>query len=499
MRDSRHKHPNIYQRMLSLPLVARIRAKYQTRKFLGLAVEEGSILAADIEWGEADYKVTNTAEFVFPEELSFDEPETLGQVLGQFLRENGFSAKKTIIGFPAKWLLIREKTIPPTSAESLAGIIKIQAEREFSLDPDEMVLDYTEGEDSEEIRSLLMVAVLGKNLDRTVKTVQTAGLKVLSVSVSSIALTEACRFQMLPASPRYLLYIRPDYAELLEIRGRSIRSVKHIQHHLKKGEINSFVAEINRIISFAPSAGGNQVPEGLLVWNAAQLEPKVVEDLESTFSSLVKVVDGNAFPVIDKFAFSREAEQALFAVPAALGQLIGGEKRPAIDLLNSRMSVKKTRIEKRQIKWAAAIGFTLIFCCLMLIFDLQREKEDVVLLRDRLEAMREDIRVAEDIVQKVGMARGWYSGRPRILDCLRELTGAFPEQGSIWATNLALNENMRGIVSGKATDEQYVLEVLDKLKDNPSFSDVQMVHMRENGRSSQEVSFSINFTYVNRG
>ncbi len=499
MIDFKQELPNIKPGGLSsLPLIARIQAKYQTRKILGLAVEEDSILAADIECREEGYKVTNTAEFVFPEDLSFNKPETLGQALGRFLRENGLSAKKAIIGLPAKWLLIREKTLPPSSADALAGIIKIQAEHEFSLDLADMVLDYAKREDAVESKSLLLVAVLRKTMDRMVKAVQTAGLRVVSVTASSMALTDVFRFQMLPASPRYLLYIRPDYAELLELKSRTVRSIIYIDRDLEAG-VASFVSELRRIISFTQNTLESEAPEGLLVWDAALLGQEDLDDLREGLSSLVDVVDGSAFPVIDKFAFSGEAEQALFAVPAALGQLTRGEKRPAIDLLNSRMSLKKTRIEKRQIMWATAIGFTLIFCCLMLILDLQRDKEEVVFLRNRLEAMSEDIWVAEDIVQKVGMARGWYSGRPRILDCLRELTGAFPEQGRIWATNLALNENMRGIVSGKATDEQYVLEVLDKLKDNPSFSDVQMVHMRENGRSSQEISFSINFAFANRG
>jgi hypothetical protein len=361
-----------------------------------------------------------------------------------------------------------------------------------------MVLDYAEGEAVFESKSLLLVAVLRKTLDRVVKSLQTAGLRVVSVSASSVALTDVFRFQILPASPRYLLYIRPDYAELLELNGRFVLSTTHIERDPEAG-IAPLVGELQRILSFAQNTKESEILEGLLVWNAALLGQGDMDHLQRGLSSLGEVIDGSAFPVIDKFAFSDESQQTLFAVPAALGQLTAGEKKPAIDLLNSRMRVKRRTIEKRQIMWASAIAVTVLFCCLMIFLDLRSDREDVVLLRNRLEAMSEDIRVAEDIVQKVGMARGWYSGRPRILDCLRELTGAFPEQGRIWATNLALNESMRGIVSGKSTDERYVLEVLDSLKENPSFSNVQMLYMRENGKSSQEVSFSINFIFASRG
>jgi hypothetical protein len=78
------------------------------------------------------------------------------------------------------------------------------------------------------------------------------------------------------------------------------------------------------------------------------------------------------------------------------------------------------------------------------------------------------------------------------------LTEAFPEEGSIWVTNLALTEKMKGVISGRASDEKSVIDVLDKLKEAGLFSGVQMIYLQDNGKTFQDVSFSMNFSFTGK-
>jgi hypothetical protein len=84
---------------------------------------------------------------------------------------------------------------------------------------------------------------------------------------------------------------------------------------------------------------------------------------------------------------------------------------------------------------------------------------------------------------------------PRFLNCLREITLAFPEEGYVWATSLALNDNGAGSAVGKATSEASFYEVFDKIKENEMFSDAKMIHIRDIGRDSREKEFAISFTF----
>lgn len=472
-------------------------------KTVGLALEERSILAAEVRFEKEHYNVKGTAEFNFPEDISYNNPEALGKSLGQFLRENKLSSKKAVIGIPAKWLIIREKVIPPSSEDMLAGILKIQAEQEFSLELDDLAIDYTGEASPDKSSSFLLVAMLRKTMVRIIRMAQAAGLNTISVTVTSLALTTAFRTRMLPDQCRYTLYLRPGYAEFIAKNGNSHIAVKHFKLSFDADGVSEtgalgFAKDVLRFVSILPNGFGASESEKLLVWDAAGFDKGMLELFAKALSPELEIVNGREYSVIDMSAFQGEAERSRFASAAAVGNIASRAERSSIDFLNSRMNVMQKVDRGRQILWAAAVCAVLIVLGSWLFFDWQEEKAEVAMLKERLEGMSEDIQAAEDVVKKVSMARGWYTGRQNVLACFRALTMAFPLEGSIWATNLALNEDMRGIVSGKATDEKSIIDTLDKLKENSSFSNVQMLYMRDNGRNSQEVSFAVNFAFTHR-
>lgn len=478
----------------------------RARKILGLAVEERSILAVEIRLDGERFEVKHAAEFVFPEGTTLNEPTSVGQLLRQFLREHRFTAKHAVIGLPAKWLIVREKNVPPTNADSIGGILKIQAERDFSLDFDEMVFDYLGEPRSTEYSSLLLVGTLRRTIDEIITAAQTAGLSVLSVTSSALALASA--FSPLQHVSRYVLYIRPEYIEFVVQSAKYFRVLKHLPMAMfgdrdakrmsDNRTIESFVGEVSRLISLLPHGRGTPEPVKMFVWNAADLAPEVMQTLADHLLPTVEVIDARTESVNEKLAPPSEAAGHQFGAAAALG--LAGARREllTVDFLHSRISPKKSKVLGRRALWAAAVGIALILSSLFLFWDWQNEKEEVATLKTSLERMKEDIDTAQSIVDKVSFARSWYTGRPKILDCLRELTLAFPIEGRIWVTSLALREDMHGIINGKSVDEKSVLEVLDTLKGNGIFSDVQMLYMRDTGRSSQEVSFAINFAFVNK-
>src|SRR5205814_9150368 len=101
---------------------------------LGLAVGERSIIAAEISIGRDRKQVKRTAAFIFPADASLEKPEELGTSLAQFLRQNNFSTSRAVIGVPARWLMARDKDIPPATPEAAASTLRLQAERRSSAE-----------------------------------------------------------------------------------------------------------------------------------------------------------------------------------------------------------------------------------------------------------------------------------------------------------------------------------------------------------------------------
>jgi hypothetical protein len=471
---------------------------FRPRRFIGLAIEENAMLASDIRCEKGHFLVSHVNHFVFPDGASFKDPEGLGRLLGRFLQENRFGAKKAIIGIPAKWLMIREKAIPASTRENIAGILKIHAEREFSLSPEELALDYTGLVENDKPNRMFLLAMLRANLDNAILAVRWAGLDVLSVTASSIALFSRIRAGLSSPAPRYFLYIRKEYAEFLAGDGEQIVDVRYIQSDLKN-ETGLFVTELRRIIS---SYSNNSVKEGseqLLIWNASyDLGREEFKSLEDSLPPNIRLVEGSRQSFADRLDLPEVEDAVRLAAPVMLVEAYNNTDPFYIDFLNSRMNVRTSIIKKSQVFWASAAAFGLVILLMVMFFIWRGDKKDVSELRSKLDGMKEDINDARDVIQKVSMAGGWYSKRPRILDCLTALTSAFPEEGRIWVTSLALTEEMAGVVSGRATDEKSVIEVLDQLKGNRLFSNVQMIYLQDNGRNSEEISFSMNFSYTGK-
>jgi len=63
------------------------------RKTLGLALQEGVILAAEVKAAGVAGVISRAESFAFPEGLSLEDPAALGEALGGCLKGRGFSAK----------------------------------------------------------------------------------------------------------------------------------------------------------------------------------------------------------------------------------------------------------------------------------------------------------------------------------------------------------------------------------------------------------------------
>jgi len=125
----------------------------------------------------------------------------------------------------------------------------------------------------------------------------------------------------------------------------------------------------------------------------------------------------------------------------------------------------------------------------------ERELAD---LRVRLSAVKVRTAAASLVVERVAGTESWRAGRPSFLECLRDVTLAFPPDGRIWATSVAVREDMRGVISGKAADAGAVVALLDDLRRNAAFRDVKLVHMREAGGESRQIAYAVSLVFVRR-
>ncbi len=468
--------------------------RVKPHKCLGLALSEEHLVAAEVHRRKEGFTIGKKAVFAFSEDVSLDRPQRLGEALKQFLKEGGFTARKVSVGIPAKWAMTREVTLPPSPGYAISGALKIHAEREFSLSPEDLVLDYTGVIRSDGPSRLVLSAMLKKRMHQIQEVVQGAGLEVLSISVSSAALFElAGRNGTMASRPRFALFMQPAHSELLVSTGEQTVDVKYFQKRMEAGEDVS-ASEINRVLSSCMKSFSGGDEEKILLWNGSE---NPAEEIAAALPVQMAPQGFDVREILEKSGLATGVEKVdLFGPSFSLALRIFSEQSPSVaDFLNSRMEAKAGRIEKRHVRMAVIVACAALVFMGGMIFSWEKNVKDVARLKEKLAGMKVDIDAARNIVEKVSATGKWYGDRPQVLECLRALTLIFPEEGRIWSTSLALNEEMSGVLSGKATDEQSVIEVMDKMKKSPEFSNVQMIYMRSGGKDSQEISFSMSFVF----
>ena len=465
-----------------------------TRHIVGLAVDDGGVVATELCIRSGRAEIRATGEFSWEKDFTVENAKELGEQLRRFLREGGFSSNRVAVGLAAKWVLAKEIETPPAVPEALAGMLNIQAERAFSLNAGQLVFDYCGKTSTLEKSQVLLLAAPRQIINHIQAITDAAGLHVQLVTVSALA----CSGASCGADPayRYGLYARPTYCEFWGQSDGSLRFIKHVpigQDGTSAGYADLLSSTIERLVLL--SSGQNQSPPyQITAYDACGRTDEVFGRLSERLQPQIAVHDGCAGLLSGELGCSDPSQAAgsVAAVAVAMAHVRG---RPAVDFLHPRIGARRTAGHKRVIAWATFIAAACLIALGAILLDWQRDKRDIAIYTAQLEQMGPDIATAREIVDRVSYAGSWVSREPRFLDCLRELTAAFPEEPQVWATSLALNENGTGSLVGKATSEASFYQVLDKIKENKAFSEVKMIHIRDAGRDSREKEFAINFKF----
>ncbi|MCX5662294.1 MAG: PilN domain-containing protein [Planctomycetota bacterium] len=465
---------------------------------LGLAVEERAIAVAEVHASRGERRVALAARFELPADAGWDRPAELGAKLGAFLKERGFTAKRAVVGLPGRWVLIRARTLPPTPAAAVGGVLRLAAEREYPGEASEWALDFAGSTAADAKSSVLLAATPRERLSRLVAAMAGAGLAVERVTATTLALAEA---DVAPragspslAGGAALLHLAADGAELA-VRSRG--TVVALER-LSAGTGPALEGEIRRVLAAAVAAtSASTAPGTLLVWNDAAVEAASLTDLARRLGMEMRVDPGVAgLPVDGKVSSTAGAGSAAAAALAAGAVSPPSASCTGIDFLHSRLAVAPPRRFTRPRVAAIALAVALLAFVLYLFGDRFWQQYEINRLQAQLDDMKGDLAAARASIDKTTLARGWFDHRPRLLDCLRAVTLAFPTSGNVWATSLSLRDDMTGTLAGKAQSEKAAADLIDRLRASKRFTNVRPVDLHQVDKTGRAVSFAVTFAYV---
>ncbi len=503
--------------------------KVGNRRVLGIAFEERYAVVSEVRLARGVRPEERTGEFQFPEETGWQDPQRLGKAFGQFLREQHFSARRAVAGLPAKWLMSREVNVPPAAPAATANIVRLEAEREFSPDPTALGLDYADALDASAARPVFLVGALRERIQQVQAVAEAARLKLLAVTSSALAVSSATTDSS--AAVGLTLVLRPGNSDLVASLGRHFCVMQHVPiSEPGSGGIESapgvvvgaLETEVRRALGTVARSHTQEGAAELTIWDGIGLPPDALRGMTAHLGFEVKL--RSQLPEVSlRPAQTGEAPALVRFIPAtALGISALNGHRPAIDLLHSRLQPPAERLLGRRAMLAlgaaaaiAAVGFALTYYW-------HREQASVARKMAQYERLKPQIDAAQELVDKIGATRDWYDGRPRLLDCLRELTMATSSDGRVWFTKVTIKpvivaetraaapqagkpvqakpapKKMLDVaLIGAASDERPLLEFRDRLGRVKGVSDVKTsMNSRTGAKAGREVGFSLSYNYI---
>lgn len=443
----------------------------RANKLLGIALGEKSLLVAEVH-GNGDLRVVKSAEFCYPEGVGLEKPTELGKQLAAFLKAKGIVTHTAVIGLPAKWILTRKKDLPPTTEQAAAGMLRLAAESEFAADVKDLAIDYVGEPQPKAASTALMVATSGQRITQCRELAKAGHLRLEAVTITG---TSLARVDVSQQRRSVILCLAPVGNELVVHQQGVPMQLRHLA--LTNGQTNdagAVVAELRRAMAGLP---GDEVP-GLMICANPEM------------GRAIETAAGGRLGTTPRLAQS--GDQYSPAAAVAIAAMRSG----GVDFLHSRLTPAEVQKNRRPLYWGVALAATAFFAAAGAWYDLHAMDSQVNALRAHLKTIDPDVQTAQVAQDRLQTAKSWMAGKPRYLACVADLTSLFPDEGSTYATTLTLRSDLSGQVSGRAASEQQALNLLDKiLKDTKRFKNVTLGEVRDAGRNSREIAFSISFTY----
>ena len=459
--------------------------KTKHENILVLTLNEDSVAAVQASLGHDCYEVKRTAMFSVAEKASWEDPEALGHALRQFLRKEHITARATLVGIPARWVVAKSVQIPPARRENVAGLLQIQTEQAFSLNHHDLVFDYCARISESQSNRVLLAAMQRDRMAQIKVLAKSAGLQLVCVTPSVAAMGALSHGQ----SPTCGVYAQNEHCEMILASNGVVHQIKHMATPLNNRSPETMAEDIQRLLLLA----GGQASE-LIVWSDGPGPSDAVTHLRQTLGTRLEITEGRE-------AIARSGRLRAGETPAeydcALSLIVAHDQGDAqlIDFLNSHLAVRESKQKSRAMTWGAvAVGAAVVLAAAML-FGWYQDVQDIQAYQQTLNEKADLYEAVSKIRSNLSETGPWYTKRPQLLDGLHELVTAFPEAGDIWVSSLRLTENGEGIVTGEAVNRLAVIKVLDQLNQSDRISDATAPGSTGGTYGSGDAKYSIRFDF----
>ena len=477
-----------------------IKVKFRKRKrltsVLGLALDGSRLDGVVLRRSNGSVQLQQTFSVALTLDPLTAAPELVGREIRNHLDAAGVRERHCVVAVPLRWALAAHAELPQLSAEDAASLLQIEAERSFPCDVNLLRLAESRCALSEGRQYVTMAGIPESQLTTLEQVLVAAKLKPVSFSLGIAALQPP---QADKSNGVLALKIGESHVGLQISAAGGVVSLRAlegaIENEAGRPKLHAdLVARETRITL------GQLIPElrdaikRVRIFGPADVSRELANEMELRFRPMGLDVDVvSAYPPGE---FGVQLPMDASVSPAfSIATRALTDDRPLFEFLPPKPTVIEQLVAKYssgKMRTASALGAAVLVIVVGL-FGFQQVQ--LILLNSQWNKMSQKVTELNGLQDKIRQYRPWFDETFPGLSILRELTLAFPENGSVTAKSIEIRDGNKVTCTGTTRDNTALYRMLNQLGAIREVSDLTLLSTR--GNSPKQFSFE--FRWVGGG
>lgn len=446
---------------------------------VGLSLSDGQLRAVQVARAKSAIAVLRTGAAPLALDVLHPEPELVGREIRNHFEAAGIRERRVVVALPPSWIMSHHARIPDLSPEDASSLLRLEAEKSFPCDPDELQIARS-AQRSPEAGYVTQLAVRKDQLESLAAVLREAGLKPVSFSLGLAALPGA----IAPAGQGCItLAIEARGATLLISAGGGIAAYRTLEATIE-------------------SEAGENVING----------PALARELRITFEQLPADLrrDVRTLSLRGDEAMARQlagilgewARDMSLAIEVAkpASRQPGGEiaeqvatrllesGAPELEFLPPRPSRWSQMMARYNSKRLATAGFAAAAIAVILVLAFSWQEYRRWSLRNEWDGMSAQVAELENVQARIREFRPWFDTSYRNLTIMKRVVECFPDNGSVTAKTFEIHGPQSVSVTGTARDNASLLRTLDLLRQAKEVQGLKIEQIR--GKTPSQFTFT---------
>jgi hypothetical protein len=226
------------------------------------------------------------------------------------------------------------------------------------------------------------------------------------------------------------------------------------------------------------------------IFGPPELAHQLADAMETRFAAAGLTVEVVSAYAPDEFGVTLPPTASISAAFSLAARVLVEEK-PAFEFLPPKPGFIERLVAKHssgRLRTAGAVGAALALL-FVAVFGWQEFR--LWHLRSQWSQIEGKVGELQAVQDEIRQYRSWYAGTFKNLDILRQLSLAFPEDGTVTAKNIEIHDGYKVTCSGTAQDYAALLAVQEKLRTADGVSDIKLEQIR--GKAPMQFVFAFNY------